>query len=215
VISLDGPEHIHDSIRGQGAFRAVIDALETLRKKDIKMMIITVINKSNVEHLDDILKIVEKYGCEWELQPIVYHRADKEKKAGKYFPSKKELEKAVDWLLRQKKAGKRISNSYGFLMQIRENDPKKAPDCWAGKITFVVSPDGKILPCAEFLANSSRYMSFKEAGVKKALENIPDLSKCRDCSFSCYMEYNTALESLPEIGFKTIKNLFKRRWFWQ
>lgn len=216
LISLDGPEKVHDKIRGQGAYNDVIKALEVLKQNKIKTLVVTVINKDNLNYLDQQLNIVKKYGFDWELQPIAVHREDVEKNAKVFFPDKAQLAKTVDWLLKQKKEGQPISNSVGYLEQMKWSAyAESAPDCWAGRIVCVISPDGHILPCAEVLAESKLYKSFLEVGVRKAFNSLPDMSKCRACRLSCYMEYNVALNSFTKTGLKSTLNILNRRHFWQ
>lgn len=214
IISMDGPEEIHDKERGKGSYKRVIESLELLKKNNVRVMINTVITKYNIEYLENILNIVDKYDCEWELQPVSCHRADEEKNASEFFPEKSEMKKAVNWIKKKKKKGFKIANSNEYLDQMT-NPISEKPACWAGRVTFVISPDGKVLPCAEFLAESNRFKSFLVSGARKAIDQIPNMKDCRDCSFSCYMEYNIALDSLPKTSFKLAKNIIKKRWFWQ
>lgn len=215
-ISIDGDKEIHNKIRGKETYERVIKTLTILKQHNIKILIDTVITNLNIDKLKNILDIVDKFDCEWNLQPVTCHRADTKKNAVQYFPTHDEIIKAVNWLMEQKRAGKHISNSKEYINQMKKNIlPPELPNCWAGRLAFTLNPDGKILPCPELPSENPKYKTFHETGVKKAIESIPDMSKCRACSFSCYMEYNIALDSLTKTGFRIFKNLLMKRWFWQ
>jgi|SRR3989338_5220545 len=216
LVSLDGPKEVHDKIRGTGAYKKVIEALKILNKNKVRTLIMTVISKENLDHMEHLLSIVKEYECDWELQPITIHKADIEKKAEEFFPDHKRFLETVDWLIKQKNKGNPITNSVGYLEQMKlPLNSNKIPDCWAGRLVCVMSPDGYVLPCAEMLELSKNYKSLLDVGVKEAFNSLPDMSKCRMCKFSCYMEYNVALGSLFKTGFKSINNIFKGKQFWQ
>jgi MoaA/NifB/PqqE/SkfB family radical SAM enzyme len=53
ALSIDGPERIHDSIRGKGIFQKVTEILD---KQKTKVMIHVTVCKSNKDHLKEIVK---------------------------------------------------------------------------------------------------------------------------------------------------------------
>jgi radical SAM protein with 4Fe4S-binding SPASM domain len=71
-ISIDGPEHIHDRIRGaRGVFRKTLRGIERLRKAAINITVITSITALNIALLDEIHAIVSAVGAwKWQLQPL-------------------------------------------------------------------------------------------------------------------------------------------------
>ena len=65
-VSLDGPENIHDKIRGaSGAFSRTVDTIRYIKNKTkIKVLLMCIINSLNAEYLDDILGIAENLGAD-------------------------------------------------------------------------------------------------------------------------------------------------------
>jgi len=56
-ISIDGPEKIHDKLRGKGSFKKIMSVLPKIKIK--KIMYVT-ISKINCDHLKSIIKLAEK-----------------------------------------------------------------------------------------------------------------------------------------------------------
>jgi MoaA/NifB/PqqE/SkfB family radical SAM enzyme len=216
LISIDGPEEIHDNIRGKGNFQKTIEGLKILQKNKIPTFIVTVIHKNNINHLKEVTEIAKKYDCFHELQPVVIHRNDLEKNAAKYMPSHKEIQKAVQEIIEEKKKpGSRIANSLQYLEEIKYYPNFPQQKCWAKKLFCVISPEGYVLPCAEMLGLNNLYKSGLKEGWRKAFEFIPDMSKCHACFYSCYSEYNIILNSPFKSFFRIVKNLIKpNKWFW-
>ncbi|MFA5029380.1 MAG: radical SAM protein [Patescibacteria group bacterium] len=216
-VSLDGPEEINDAIRGQGTFKKVIKAIEILRANNILVCIDSVINSTNLDYLDELWKISEKYGTQLEFQPVIIHSGDQEKKAAQYFPAKEKFLVAINWLIAQKRQGRKINNSFSYLEQLKSYpDLPMSLDCWASYLFCVITPDGFVAPCAVMLDEQEKFKNGLEVSFEKAFYSLPDLKKCRRCFFSCYGEYNCALNSLTKTGLKFIKNkILGSGWFWQ
>ncbi|MBU0761668.1 MAG: radical SAM protein, partial [Candidatus Altiarchaeota archaeon] len=206
VISLDGPKEIHDAIRGKGSYDRVITSLELLKDRKPTVIINTVLNKTNLDSLDEILEIIEKYNCGWEIQPVFCQSKKENDNAIKYFTSQQDISEAINWLQEQKLKGKRILRSDEVLNSIKKTDYHTLPDCYAARAFFILSPDGRLLPCARFLPESAEYPSVLENGVKNAINQLPDMSKCRQCMLCCYLEYNYALHYLVRTGIRYLKN---------
>ena len=71
-VSVDGPEKIHDWIRGvNGAFRRTIRGIELFARNGISVTIITSVTGLNVGILDQIHALVRSLGAwKWQLQPL-------------------------------------------------------------------------------------------------------------------------------------------------
>ncbi|MFX1259117.1 MAG: radical SAM protein [Promethearchaeota archaeon] len=70
LTSLDYPTaELHDKFRGIKVFDKVIEAINLANKRDIKVIISTVVMKDNLHLLEDICKIAEDLNCTIELYP--------------------------------------------------------------------------------------------------------------------------------------------------
>ena len=56
-LPLDGPEEIHDAMRGEGHFKTVMDAFKKLNKQ---FTITTVLTKKNVKHVEELVEMVNE-----------------------------------------------------------------------------------------------------------------------------------------------------------
>lgn len=71
-ISLDGSEHIHDKIRGKGAYKKVISIVEMLLKNKIKTRLSTCIHNLNIKELPHLLNTAINLGVdEFNFQEIL------------------------------------------------------------------------------------------------------------------------------------------------
>jgi len=61
-ISIEGPEGIHDSLRGKGAFRKAITALEQLSKHKIETTLATIVCRQNYKSLAYVMELAHRYG---------------------------------------------------------------------------------------------------------------------------------------------------------
>jgi MoaA/NifB/PqqE/SkfB family radical SAM enzyme len=71
---------MHDRFRGIKLFDKVIEAINLANKKNIKVIISTVVMKSNLGFLEDICELAEKMGCSIELYPcedIIWNVSEK------------------------------------------------------------------------------------------------------------------------------------------
>lgn len=216
LTSIDGPEKIHDAIRGEGNFKRTIEGLKLLKKNKIPAFVVTVIHKNNIEHLGEICDLVKKYDCFHELQPVVIHRPDIDANAKKYMPTPEEIKKAVREIIEEKKKPEsRIANSLEYLEEIKHYPNFPQQKCWAKKLFCTISPEGYVLPCAEMLGLNESYKSGLKEGWREAFEFIPDMSNCHACIYSCYSEYNLILNSPFKSFFRIIKNVVNpKKWFW-
>ena len=215
LVSIDGPENVHDSVRGEGTYRRVIKAIEALRGLGINVFIVTVLNKNNLDCLESVLRVAEKYGCHNEFQPITLHRSDIEGNAKEFFPLHDDLVVTIDWLIKQKKAGRPVTNSINYLEQMKTYPDPMDIDCRTSRFVCVISPQGIVLPCSEMLTYQPNGQSGLLSGFDQAYRSLPDMLKCRECFFSCYAEYNCALRAPFKSLFRMIGNIPKGKWFWQ
>ncbi len=70
--SIDGPEAVHDRIRGvSGAFRKTLLGAEHMVKAGIDLTIITSVTALNIALLDEMYALVSSLGAwKWQLQPL-------------------------------------------------------------------------------------------------------------------------------------------------
>ena len=134
-LSLDGPENIHNKMRGKNCFRSTINNLKTIK---IKKVMCATLTKLNINYLEEIIKIAIKYEfdglCFFAFKPTGMGR------------KRKALLTLNDYDL------KKINNKIiKFRNQVKIPITYENPlstICYAGKLLIYILPNGKIKPCA-------------------------------------------------------------------
>lgn len=218
-LSLEGMEELHDSIRDtKGAFKKTMNtyrALATLldKYKNLELGINTIFCSTNQGNMDEIIGFVN--GLEGiRTHTISLIRGDvsdvtlKDIDIDKYNETIKKLE------TNQKK---RISNTYRFagarlkaaqdILQRRIIyktllEKKKLINCYAGRVTLVLTETGDLYPCESF---NMKIGNVRKVGydIKSLLETetareiIASIKKesCY-CTHECYLMMNIMLNPL-------------------
>ena len=202
TLSLDGPEEIQDKLRAKGSYKKVIGAIKTAKNNNINVSLTTVVSKLNLGHLEDILKIAEKYDILVYFQPVSMIYSYNELKELK-CPSDK-YKKLIDDLITLKKSGNEyIGNSVPGLRHLRNWPKPKKIKCAAGIIRCRIEPNGDIYPCGR-LVGEINPQNCVDLGFKKAFNKLKKIN-CKRCWCFNNVELNLAYS----LNINTIKNLLK------
>lgn len=194
-ISLDGPPEVHDRVRGRkGSHQVAMEAAELGRRRLKKISFSTTITRFNVHNLDYMLDVARRFDTLVAFQPLktlyrgVSNMAD-------VAPSSEDMQKAVDRLIIEKKAGNRnIRNSITELQFMRAWPNYPALVCGAGKIFVMVNPDGTLLPC-DRITYDTPLPNLLNMPVGEALGNLPDV-QCAGCAFCGSLQLNLVYSSM-------------------
>ena len=202
TLSLDGPEEIQDKLRAKGSYKKVIEAIKTAKNNNINVSLTTVVSKLNLGHLEDILKIAEKYDILVYFQPVSMIYGYNEQKELKCNPNK--YKKLIDELITLKKKGnKQIGNSLPGLRHLRNWPKLKKIKCAAGIIRCRIEPNGDIYPCGS-LVGEINPLNCVTLGFKKAFNKLKKVN----CN-TCWCFNNVELNLAYALNVSTIKNLLK------
>ncbi|MBI4846243.1 MAG: radical SAM protein [Candidatus Omnitrophica bacterium] len=185
-ISLDGPEKVHDFLRGKGSYLKVIEAADACMRHGINFGFATTLTKYNIDSVDEILKLARRYNTIVAFQPL--------KKLYRGFENISELmmeesyfKKAVDNLLLEKASGnKNIRNSLLGLKHIYNWPRYNKLKCYAGKIFCIIDVNGDICPCDRISYNCS-LPNITNMSIKNALSLLPEVY-CDGCGFCGALE---------------------------
>jgi MoaA/NifB/PqqE/SkfB family radical SAM enzyme len=185
-ISLDFPDERHDEQRGvKGLWEHIKFLAAELPKTGIDNLAFnTVIMKENLEDLPTIVRFAHEHG--WKVSFSTYNPYKNQNFAHRLDPDEiRNIEKAVEQLLKLKRTYRNITNSDFYLKTIipyvRNGGIK---GCLAGKKWFHVSPDGRIRRCSEkeFLGD------WQEVNIKDVA-----LTECTECWYACRGEAEAPL----------------------
>jgi len=210
LISIDGPEAIHDKIRGVGSFRRTLDGLEAMKRKNKRFIIVTVLNSDNVLYLEELMKLAEFYNCLCMFQPVFMHTSDKFGKATRYIPD--QMIDAAGYLEKQKRLNRPVANSFAYLDKIRKYPNLKQETCWASRFFCVIAPNGNVFPCCNMLSLDCSGEENKVKNWKQLFKSLPAASLCKGCFIFCYSEYNLLFNNPIPAVLRFTKNLLANTW---
>jgi len=197
-LSLDGLKDQHDCARGTGTYLKVVEAIETVRKHNIKLIVNTVISKYNVNHLAGILELCYTYNIKASFQPSRV-KVLGEDRLNFAQPDPQEYKKAILRLLvlkKEKKYKKIILNSSVGLRHIYHWPHFKAIPCYAGLSYFRINSKGLLYNCEE---NREKFgVDIIKYGFKNALRMLK-LTVCSDCWCAAAVESNFAMNLNIEV----------------
>ena len=90
TVSIDGPEDVHDCIRGKWVYKKAIRTLGDLTElQEVygkpRMRINAVIVDQNIEYLIDMFFLAKEYGVELNFMPLSYYRPRENEKMQELF----------------------------------------------------------------------------------------------------------------------------------
>lgn len=190
-LSLDGPEEIHDMIRGRkGAYRLVMEAAEAAATNRIKFIFTTTLSKFNIRYVEYMLDLAERYTTFVAFQPL--KEIGFKYNSGEFknlYPSEIEYKNALDILITNKKNGKaHMRNSIHGLHHIYNWPRYGKLRCRAGQIFCMIAPNGDLYPC-DRLEYKDPLPNCINSGFKRAFNNSPKIH-CNGCGFCGSLELN-------------------------
>ncbi len=212
-FSLDGMEETHDEHRLKGSYKKVIEALEFLQGKKYTLLSLAVIHKdTTIGDLEHVLQLAEKYSFSTSFQLVRHYELSKDSK--NLSAHNEHGIKIIDYLIEQKKKGRKMSNTTKNLKMERDiamgiNKIK----CYSGRMFCYITSEGNVALCFS-RPNNERYLNLKEEGVTfemalKRLEEIrPNKERCDGCTCTTPIEMATFsffdLKSMSEL-YKSFK----------
>ncbi|MFC1658041.1 radical SAM protein [Candidatus Omnitrophota bacterium] len=209
-LTLDGPEEIHNRMRGRGTYKQVLEAAQIARKNKIRVYFRTVLTKLNLEYIDDVLNLANKMSIKVIFQPVRllnYGTAYRHNLSA----TSNELRKAFKKLLLEKRKQNQAVNSPEEVLEYLIKWPRtKQIHCVSEKVFFHLGPDGKFFPCAwkRNLKTLEKTDALK-LGVSRAIKKLPQYD-CQRCNNTSSLEFLHRLYSLLENEFDSRSNLIEK-----
>lgn len=198
-ISLDGNKEIQDSLRGKGTYDKIVSALNILKKLHINIIIIVLVSKCNIDHLDSLIKLAAQYKVNIAFQAAGIRPAAVAEIAEDFLPAKDIFRRSIEELIKEKNKSSFILSSLRYLETLKEfwPDVRHNIRCYAGQISCEVSPQGFVGPCCVNRNLLDNRFNGLEIGFKKAFFQLDDMSECRDCYYAGPQELNIVWEMFP------------------
>ena len=208
-LSLDGPEAIHDQVRGTGAFADTMRAADTLRKNGMPFSYQCVLAKHNLDSLKETLAIAKEQGAWVMFQPATQW-LDSSTAPNPVAPPVDAYRAAIQELLALKKEGAPVANSKAGLRHLALW-PDHAPiRCLAGRLMAVVEPDGTLLSCHQ--CEVERFLNAgqtAEADLGRQFHSAPLLRACGQCWCAPVVELALICSLKPEPIWNTMRRFWR------
>lgn len=193
-VSLDGNEYIHDSIRGAGNFKKVIDALDMLHRYHINSRVSFTAHKDNYRSFKEVARVCREHHVQtlWSDRYVLC-----EEDNGILPLSPEEAKEYVYMLDVEKKnpenfeSGLSIQN-YRSLQFIASGEYPY--HCTAGKYSIAIDENGDVFPCRrmflkcgniyntdirEIYLHNNVFIHLRTANVPQECNHCPHMSFCR------------------------------------
>ncbi len=219
-ISIEGDEDVHNSLRGKGAFKKAVYALESLSRNKVETTIAAVVCKQNYRSLAPVVELAHKFGVTTiKFQPFnEIFLIEKNRKHG-FFPpqsSLSEIEQNIEEVIRLADKYGIAVNPVDYLRNIPRYlcgvwHPEPSHNCSAIWRSCPVSPDGSVYLC--WVLSDKIIGNARESGLlgvwnssrHNRMRGLIKREGCPGCFMSCY-DYNFDKQSfLPAALLKARK----------
>jgi MoaA/NifB/PqqE/SkfB family radical SAM enzyme len=177
-LSLDGPQQIHDTIRGAGAFDATLRAAESLQKAALPFSFQCVLANHNLNCVEETLLLAKEQGAWMMFQPATQW-LDSSTKPNPFAPPVDAYRETIKHLMQLKKAGLPVANSKAGLRHLMQWPDDRAIRCLAGRLMVSVEPDGTMISCHQ--CEVARFLKATDAPNNSLTEQFLQTKPPRGC----------------------------------
>lgn len=192
-VSMEGPEKIHESIRGKGSFSASLGGIDHLLTAGLKVTLNTTLSKINAPYLEEMAALanslkVDRLGFS-RLVPsgqgagLLPHMLDKEEVKGLYLKIF-----SIQFPGLEIVTGDPVASQMDHFADMVDLGAVPLGGCAAGFSGLTILPDGTITPCRRLPIpiGNVKEDSLRELWVSSpVLENLRDRSQYRGKCGSC------------------------------
>lgn len=186
-LSLDGPEKVHDSLRGKNSYKHVITAAELCQKHKIPIGFNTTVSGVNLNCAEYILDIARTYNAKVDFTPLITVPW-RENDIRSIMPRKREFRIFFKKLINNKKYKEYIANSQRNLEYLSSYPDGESLNCYAGKLFCIIDMDGSLFPCP-MREMEIRTLNISKPKFKSLFLELPEVN-CNRCWCNSTLEFN-------------------------
>lgn len=214
IISLDGPEAIHDELRGNGVYNRAVSSLREVIRRGIKTSIASIIMRPTLNHLDKIVDLAADLNI-----PVISMQPYNRDLAGPdcdhsifefRVTEKKIVSSKIKDLLKYARQKNVIIYTANMMKHVDSYlaegiNPFPPEGCHVPSKTLVVDIEGNVHPCFEIKkdmgnVNETPLSSIWHSNIHKEFITSALEKKCPGCLRSC-----SDVEGFNNEGIKTSK----------
>lgn len=201
ITTLNGPEMVHDKIRGKGNFQKVLSVLDIIPKR-IPKIVTFIITRQNMNSIGWILELAKTKNFNVNFQPVFSNELARidDGEIGNQALSDSKVKRIFKKLLRLKHKGAPISNSYYSLKHFAGS--RKFDRCFIGKYNITIDPAGNLHRCYK-TTDKMGSNSVIKFGLRRALEKMK-IDNCTKCDYGCHVEENGLFSFSPSSIYELI-----------
>lgn len=226
VLSLDGVGQPNDSVRGEGVFEAVQEAIGVAKRAGIPVKINAVMSSKTIPFFDEFVDFAKRNELSYTVSimrsgaPDLWYQASTIK--GDDEEIRSTLIKTAD-LLKTDSSVLHSETTYRYSAlwrdysvdrleadEVSANDPlvRLGPKCQAGRYYLSISPSGNVYPCS-LTADRISGGNVLEEGLEAAWRKLHD-HPCVVCNSPCLVELNYLFSLKPAVIFSFLKRHMTR-----
>lgn len=196
VLSLDGPESVHDGIRGRGSYAGVMTAVEAARANGIRVVLTATITRDSAGELPFFLSTAESLKTPMYFQPseMTILRGSG---TNPLAPAPEQFRTFIDGVLAAKGKNRWIASSRAGLRMLRNWPDNHRPVNCAGGVVFCrVDADGTVRICGKPAGARAGGNVRKEGFARSFVALVP--CSCLACWCASRVEFNLAFGMNPD-----------------
>ncbi|MCS7124977.1 MAG: radical SAM protein [Candidatus Bathyarchaeota archaeon] len=202
VVSMDGPEKLHDKIRGvSGVFQRAVETIKALKSRGVKVGVNSVISPYNIDIFPSFVEEIRSMVDFMQVQPVHPYPPPPENR----LPADKvaALQECLLNLKREEPAFLAVPTDFirGFSLFFEGKTPKI---CDAGRLYVAIDPCGNLLACAArgdvvlgnlLEASAEDILLGKVEDVKNGWVKV---ASCGGCWLECTVGVSMTVRNLKE-----------------
>jgi MoaA/NifB/PqqE/SkfB family radical SAM enzyme len=186
VISLDGPEKIHDKIRGvAGTYKKAVNAIRLLKANGVRTGVNSVVTPWNIEILPKFIEELRILADFAQIQPMHPYPPAPENR-----PSNEQIVRLQEYLLSLKQSDPGfLAVPTEFIKGFEQFFKGKSPKiCNAGDLYVAINPQGKLLACparSDLILGDTSEDSIEEMLKNREKKGWRKVEACKGCWLEC------------------------------
>lgn len=202
-FSIDGPETVHDEIRGGGTYGSVLFNLKRLLSCGHKAKLNCTVTRKNIDHVKSLFSAMEGFNTQVSVK--------------RYIPKHRNDELVLD--VEQFNILKSLISGYGFiisddpLLNIDNCEKGSIGGCSIGRWGISILSNGNIVPCSKLdiklgnIVNDSFDIVWYNSEILKLFRDKNSYTTCSKCE-----KYNFC-RGCSAFNFKYCGNLFGKDYY--
>jgi len=189
VVSLDGPEQVHDLVRRRrGSYARVIAVLDAARAHKLSTATITVLSPANLDVIDEVLSLARQHRFWAYFQPAYEDCFDHARGLDPALGP--QIFADLSRRLQTARAdGFPVGASPGYLERLGRGPTfGDCTTCHAGRYFGSVMPDGQMVPCHLSSRSRQDWPNGRVLGFGRAFDELPSPGVGPGCAISPYQE---------------------------